>query len=96
MTEQQLYKKLYRQAVNSAHIPFIMSNSPLALQICEDAKAKYPDAKVFSYGTQDYICLTDLARKYLLQYQQKHKQDLEKHLEETESLIMRLQKEMQL
>lgn len=91
MTEQAVYKKMYKLMVNSDYKPFLLDNAELANQLCAAAKKKYPSVKVFSYGMHNYICLTEQACKYLLQYQQEHVQALQKNLEYTQALIQCLQ-----
>lgn len=92
MTEAAAYKKMYKWMTDSAFMPFVLENNELANRLCEDAKAKYPKAVIYTSGVVAYICLTEQARAFLLKQQQKRTEDLKQELKDAKKIISILQK----
>lgn len=90
MTETAAYKKMYKYMTGSAFIPFILENNEVANRLCEEAKAKYPQAAIYTCGVVAYICLTEQARFFLLKEQQAKQENLKQELKETKQIIKTL------
>lgn len=93
MLDREVYGYFVRELLKRKTQPYRMSNEPVAIECFNAFRQEHPDASIHFYGTFQYVCMDNRARKNLIKRLRRQRQMLERALQGTMDLITEVESE---